>query len=133
MDMETARIAEQFSHGIGGPIALAMIAFSTVFIVLMALTLTIMAIRYLANATERKPSKPAGPGPKAQPAPPVPPAFTAAPASPDKNVTAAVIAAALAASGIGRPLTLRPLEVIGRGKPTAWKMAGRMDLLEGFE
>ena len=133
MDMETARIAEQFSHGIGGPIALALIAFSTVFTVLMALTLTIMAIRYLANATERKPSKPAGPGPKAQPAPPVPPAFTAAPASPDKNVTAAVIAAALAASGIGRPLTLRPLEVIGRGKPTAWKMAGRMDLLEGFE
>jgi len=133
MDMGTARIAEQFSHGIGGPIALALIAFSTVFTVLMALTLTIMAIRYLANATERKPSKPAGPGPKAQPAPPVPPAFTAAPASPDKNVTAAVIAAALAASGIGRPLTLRPLEVIGRGKPTAWKMAGRMDLLEGFE
>ncbi|HQL02099.1 MAG: hypothetical protein GYA82_08440 [Synergistaceae bacterium] len=132
MDMGTARIAEQFSHGIGGPIALALIAFSTVFTVLMALTLTIMAIRYLANVTERKPSKPAGPGPKASPAPPAPPASTAS-AGPDKNVTAAVIAAALAASGIGRPLTLRPLEVIGRGKPTAWKMAGRMDLLEGFE
>ena len=70
-----------------------------------------MAIRYLANVTERKPSKPAGPGPKASPAPPAPPASTAS-AGPDKNVTAAVIAAALAASGIGRPLTLRPLEVI---------------------
>ncbi|MGB4208780.1 MAG: OadG family transporter subunit [Thermovirgaceae bacterium] len=125
--METARIAEQFSHGIGGPIALALIAFSTVFIVLMALTLTIMAIRYLADVSERKPSKPAGPGPKASSAPPAPPA------GPDKNITAAVIAAALAASGIGRPLSLRPLEVMGRGKPTAWKMAGRMDLLEGFE
>ncbi|HPC75697.1 MAG TPA: OadG family protein [Synergistales bacterium] len=133
--METARIAEQFSHGIGGPIALSLIAFSTVFIVLVALTLTIMAIRYLAVVSERKPSKPEGPGPKtspAPPAPPAPPAFTP-PAGPDKNVTAAVIAAALAASGIGRPLSLRPLEVIGRGKPTAWKMAGRMDLLEGFE
>ena len=120
------RIAEQFSHG-SGPIALALIAFSTVFIVLMALTLTIMAIRYLADVSERKPSKPAGPGPKASSAPPAPPA------GPDKNITAAVIAAALAASGIGRPLSLRPLEVMGRGKPTAWKMAGRMDLLEGFE
>ena len=60
--METARIAEQFSHGIGGPIALSLIAFSTVFIVLVALTLTIMAIRYLAVVSERKPSKPEDPG-----------------------------------------------------------------------
>ncbi|HPK43050.1 MAG TPA: OadG family protein [Synergistales bacterium] len=130
--MEISRIAEQFSHGMGGPIALSLIAFSTVFIVLMALTLMIMAIRYLAALSERKPTKPAGPEQKPALAPTTPP-ISAAPSGTDKNVIAAVIASALAASGIGRPLTLRPLEVIGRGKPTAWKMAGRMDLLEGFE
>jgi Na+-transporting methylmalonyl-CoA/oxaloacetate decarboxylase gamma subunit len=130
--MEISRIAEQFSHGIGGPIALALIAFSTVFIVLMALTLTIMAIRYLAALSERKPATPAGPGQKSTPTPAAPP-VSAAPSGTDKNVIAAVIAAALAVSGGGKALSVRPLEVTGRGKSTAWKMAGRMDLLEGFE
>ena len=130
--MEISRIAEQFSHGIGGPIALALIAFSTVFIVLMALTFTIIAIRYLAAFSERKPTKPAGPEQKSTPASPTPP-VSAAPPGTDKNIVAAVIAAALAVSGGGKALSVRPLEVAGRGKSTAWKMAGRMDLLEGFE
>ncbi len=129
--MEISRIAEQFSHGIGGPIALALIAFSTVFIVLMALTFTIIAIRYLAAFSERKPTKPAGPEQKSTPTPTPP--VSAAPSGTDKNVVAAVIAAALAVSGGGKALSVRPLEVAGRGKSTAWKMAGRMDLLEGFE
>ncbi|HPJ48812.1 MAG TPA: OadG family protein, partial [Synergistales bacterium] len=67
--MELSHIADKFSHGIGGAIALAMIAFSVVFLVLIALTLIIMGTRYLADLSERKPMKPAGPEQKAVPAP----------------------------------------------------------------
>lgn len=130
--MELSHIADKFSHGTGGAIALAMIAFSVVFLVLIALTLIIMGTRYLADLSERKPMKPAGPEQKAAPAP-VAPSAPAAWEGGDKNVIAAVIAAAIAASSGGRATSIRPLAVTGRGKPSAWKTAGRMDLLEGFE
>lgn len=132
--MELSHIADKFSHGLGGALALAMIAFSVVFLVLMALTLIIMGTRYLADLSERRPAKPSGPGQQAAPVAATPaPTAPAAPAEGDKSVIAAVIAAAIAASGGGRATSIRPLTVTGRGKPSAWKTAGRMDLLEGFE
>jgi len=129
--MELSHIADKFSHGLGGALALAMIAFSVVFLVLIALTLIIMGTRYLADFSERRTSKISGPGQQATPVAKT--AVPAAPAEGDKNVIAVVIAAAIAASGGGRATSIRPLTVTGRGKPSAWKTAGRMDLLEGFE
>lgn len=132
--MELSHIADKFSHGLGGALALAMIAFSVVFLVLIALTLIIMGTRYLADFSERKTSKPSGPGQQTASVVATPtPSAPAAPAEGDKNVIAAVIAAAIAASGGGRAISVRPLTVTNRGKPSAWKTAGRMDLVEGFE
>lgn len=128
--MELSRIAERFSHGLGGAFALAMIAFSIVFLVLLALTFIIFATRYLAEMTERKKSSPStGQGKPSQ----APTAAPSVPAGTDKNVIAAVIAAAIAASGGGRATSIRPLNVKTRGMGSAWKTAGRMDLVEGFD
>jgi Na+-transporting methylmalonyl-CoA/oxaloacetate decarboxylase gamma subunit len=129
--MELSHIADKFSHGLGGAFALAMIAFSIVFLVLLALTFIIMGTRYLADFSEGKKQAPK--------APQVPQAADTSSAAPqastgaDRNVIAAVIAAAIAASGGGRTISVRPLTVSNRGKSSAWKTAGRMDLLEGFE
>lgn len=128
--MELSHIADKFSQGLGGAFALAAIAFSIVFMVLMALTFIIYATRYLADMTTRKTAPPAaGKGKPAQQS-------TAAPATSagtDRNVIAAVIAAAVAASGGGRTLSIRPLTVTSRGRSSSWKTAGRMDLVEGFD
>ena len=129
--MELSHIADKFSHGLGGAFALAMIAFSIVFLVLLALTFIIIGTRYLADLSEGKKQ-----APKAPQAPQTSAASTVvsqAPAGTDRNVIAAVIAAAIAASGGGRAVSVRPLTVSNRGKSSAWKTAGRMDLLEGFE
>ncbi|MDO9509272.1 MAG: OadG family protein [Thermovirgaceae bacterium] len=123
--MELSNISEKFSQGLGGAFALAMIAFSIVFLVLMALTFIIFATRYLANASGLKTTPPAPTQAK--------PTQSAAPAGTDKNIIAAVIAAAVAASGGGRATSIRPLSVTNRGKASPWKTAGRMDLVEGFD
>ncbi|GAB6280718.1 MAG: OadG family transporter subunit [Thermovirga sp.] len=128
--MELSHIANRFSEGLGGAFALATIAFSIVFIVLMALTFIIYATRYLADMSTRKTVPPtpvqAKPAQQSSVAP-------AASAGTDRNVIAAVIAAAIAASGGGRTTSIRPLTVNARGKGSAWKTAGRMDLVEGFD
>ncbi|HRV71318.1 MAG TPA: OadG family protein [Thermovirgaceae bacterium] len=129
--MELSHIADKFSHGLGGAFALAMIAFSIVFLVLMALTFIIMGTRYLADLSEGKKQTPKTP--QAQQAAATSGAAPQASAGTDRNVIAAVIAAAIAASGGGRAISVRPLTVSNRGKSSAWKTAGRMDLLEGFE
>ncbi|MDT8284956.1 MAG: OadG family protein [Thermovirgaceae bacterium] len=128
--MELSHIADKFSHGLGGAFALATIAFSIVFMVLMALTFIIYATRYLADMTSRRTTPPAPT--QAKPVQ-TSAAATAAPAGTDKSIIAAVIAAAVAASGGGRTLSIRPLTVTGRGKASPWKTAGRMDLIEGFD
>lgn len=128
--MELSHIADKFSHGMGGAFALATIAFSIVFMVLLSLTFIIFATRYLADMSERKttPPTPAKGKPAQQSA-----AAPAVSAGDDRNVIAAVIAAAVAASGGGRATSIRPLIVNSRGKGSAWKTAGRMDLIEGFD
>jgi len=128
--MELSHIADKFSQGMGGAFALAIIAFSIVFMVLMALTFIIYATRFLAQMTARKTAPPTpGQGKPAQQSAAVP----AASAGTDRNVIAAVIAAAVAASGGGRTLSIRPLSVTNRGRSSSWKTAGRMDLVEGFD
>lgn len=130
--MELSRIADKFSHGMGGAFALATIAFSIVFLVLLSLTFIIFATRYLAEFSDRKKTPPsAGQSKPAQQTAASPAAPAAAGA--DRNVIAAVIAAAVAASGGGRTLSIRPLSVTNRGRSSSWKTAGRMDLVEGFD
>jgi len=128
--MELSHIADKFSHGLGGAFALAMIAFSIVFLVLMALTFIIYATRFLANMSEGKPKSAAPVQAKQSPQSASAPAASA---GTDRNLIAAVIAAAVAASGGGRPTSIRPLTVSSRGKGSPWKTAGRLDLVEGFE
>lgn len=128
--MELSHIADKFSQGMGGAFALAAIAFSIVFMVLLALTFIIFATRFLAEMTARKKTPPSiGQKPPAQQSAAAP----AASAGADRNVIAAVIAAAVAASGGGRALSIRPLTVTNRGMASSWKTAGRMDLVEGFD
>lgn len=132
--MELSRLAERFSEGLGGAIALAFIAFSVVFMVLIGLTCIIFAVRYLAAALDRT-----GGGAPAAPkqAPPKPSPEKETPSgggSPDGALIAA-IAAAVAASGGGVVTAVRRVTPIGTaiGRGGNWKLAGRADLMEGMD
>jgi Na+-transporting methylmalonyl-CoA/oxaloacetate decarboxylase gamma subunit len=135
--MELTRLAERFSEGMGGAAALAFIAFSVVFLVLIGLTFIIFAVRYMAAVVERgkggsgpTPSKPQKAAPKPAPEKPA----TTGGASPDGTLIAA-IAAAVAASGGGVVTSVRKTTPIGRamGHGGNWKLAGRSELMEGMD
>jgi Na+-transporting methylmalonyl-CoA/oxaloacetate decarboxylase gamma subunit len=135
--MELTRLAERFSEGMGGAAALAFIAFSVVFLVLIGLTFIIFAVRYMAAVVERgkggsgpTPSKPQKAAPKRAPEKPA----TTGGASPDGTLIAA-IAAAVAASGGGVVTSVRKTTPIGRamGHGGNWKLAGRSELMEGMD
>ncbi|MFP4483193.1 MAG: OadG family transporter subunit [Thermovirgaceae bacterium] len=135
--MEITRLAERFSEGMGGAVALAFIAFSVVFMVLLGLTFIIFGVRYLAAAVERgkggsgpAPSKPKQATPK-----PAPEKTTqVGGASPDGALIAA-IAAAVAASGGGVVTAVRKVTPIGSavGRGGNWKLASRSELMEGMD
>jgi len=102
----SARIAEEMS-GIGGALTMSIIAFSVVFLVLGGLSGVIYAIKYMAQGLERKKSAPPSGGSAPAPSAPAPSApAPSAPASSSAPVTGAdgrlmaVLAAAVAASGI---------------------------------
>jgi len=135
--MELTRLAERFSEGMGGAAALAFIAFSVVFMVLIGLTFIIFGVRYLAAAVERgnggtgrAPSKPQKAVQK--PAPEKGP--SAGGASPDGALIAA-IAAAVAASGGGVVTAVRKTTPLGKavGHGGNWKLVGRSELMEGMD
>jgi Na+-transporting methylmalonyl-CoA/oxaloacetate decarboxylase gamma subunit len=135
--MELTRLAERFSEGMGGAAALAFIAFSVVFLVLIGLTFIIYAVRYMAAVVERGkggsgpvPSKPQKAAPKRAPEKPA----STGGASPDGALIAA-IAAAVAASGGGVVTAVRKATPIGRavGHGGNWKLAGRSELMEGMD
>jgi Na+-transporting methylmalonyl-CoA/oxaloacetate decarboxylase gamma subunit len=121
----------------GGAAALAFIAFSVVFLVLIGLTFIIFAVRYMAAVIERGtggsgpiPSKPQKAAPKPAPEKPA----STGGASPDGALIAA-IAAAVAASGGGVVTAVRKTTPIGRavGHGGNWKLAGRSELMEGMD
>jgi len=128
METQLSSIAQRFANGTGGALALAMIAFSVVFLVLGGLTLIIISVRYMAESIEKtlaakKQSAPAAKKPQA------PAAATPAPAKgAEEGVIAAVIAAAVAASGGGFVTSVRPSVAAPTQRSASWKMAGRMDL-----
>lgn len=96
----SARIAEEMS-GVGGALTMSIIAFSVVFLVLGGLSGVIYAIKYMAQGLERKKNAPpagSAPRPAAVPASVAP--ARQSPAGGDGRLMA-VLAAAVAASGIG--------------------------------
>jgi len=135
--MGMTTFAERFSHGISGAVALAAIAFSVVFLVLIGLTLIIYAVRFIAAGKKEQPAgkgggtaKPAASAPSAPAAPKV-----ANVAAKDEEI-AAVIAAAIAASCGGVVTSIRRSAPVGTGRmkaAKAWKLAARMELSEGLE
>lgn len=97
----SARIAEEMS-GIGGALTMSIIAFSVVFLVLGGLSGVIYAIKYMAQGLERKKSAPPSGGSAPAPSAPAPASVSASPApvaGADGRLMA-VLAAAVAASGI---------------------------------
>ncbi len=135
--MELARLAERFSQGIGGAAALAFIAFSVVFLVLIGLTFIIFAVRYLAAVVEGGKSGSGSAPSKSKQAPPKPAPQKAAPAgdgSPDGALIAA-LAAAVADSGGGVVTAVRKVTPIGKaiGRGGNWKLASRTELMEGMD
>ena len=105
----SARIAEEMS-GVGGALTMSIIAFSVVFLVLGGLSGVIYAIKYMAQGLERKKSAPPSGG--SAPASPASPASTTASSAPVSGADGrlmAVLAAAVAATGIaGRIVGVTP-------------------------
>ena len=129
----SARIAEEMS-GVGGALTMSIIAFSVVFLVLGGLSGVIYAIKYIAQGLERKKNAPpagnvaAGNAAATAPVAAAPAAQTGA----DGRLMA-VLAAAVAASGIvGRIVGVAPAEG-SRTRParsSGWRSAA---LAEGIQ
>ena len=102
----SARIAEEMS-GVGGALTMSIIAFSVVFLVLGGLSGVIYAIKYMAQGLERKKSAPPSGG--SAPASPASPTSSSAPVTGADGRLMAVLAAAVAATGIaGRIVGVTP-------------------------
>ncbi len=95
----SARIAEEMS-GIGGALTMSIIAFSVVFLVLGGLSGVIYAIKYMAQGLERKKSAPPSGGSAPAPSAPASVSASPAPVAGADGRLMAVLAAAVAASGI---------------------------------
>jgi hypothetical protein len=133
-------MGNQFANGIGGALSLALIAFSTVFLVLGGLTLIIFCVQYLAAIGEggkKKKTPPSG-GAPARPAP----AAVPAPASPEQakgsnaegSRLAAVISAAILAS-TGRAVRIKSITPAGRHKGTiggGWRASALLENSQGM-
>ena len=104
----SARIAEEMS-GVGGALTMSIIAFSVVFLVLGGLSGVIYAIKYMAQGLERKKSAPPSGGSAPAPASPASTTASSAPVSGADGRLMAVLAAAVAATGIaGRIVGVTP-------------------------
>lgn len=125
----SARIAEEMS-GVGGALTMSIIAFSVVFLVLGGLSGVIYAIKYIAQGLERKKNAPpAGSPPSASSVPEV---VAGSQAATDGRLMA-VLAAAVAASGIvGRIVGVAPAEG-SRTRPARSSGWGSAALAEGIQ
>lgn len=130
-------LVSRFEGGVSGALLLSIIAFSTVFIVLVGLTFVIYCVRFLAvfrkGADQGDRSLTPTPAPQVPPVP-VP---TQQPQAPQEEGAAeeelvAVIAAAIAAStGAEAPrVTVAPAAV---NKLNLWRAAARAEQMEGLE
>lgn len=131
---ESVRTLASSFEGIGGALALSVIAFSVVFLVLAGLTLVIFAMRYVTRfASKAGTAKTAAAPVKAKTAAPAA-APVAAPAAADDDELIAVIAAAIAAQS-GAAVAIKNIvpagtHLIGEGVD-GWIACGRIEALQG--
>lgn len=133
-------MGNQFANGIGGALSLALIAFSTVFLVLGGLTLIIFCVQYLAAIGERGRKKtppsggaPASKAPAAAPAAPAPREQARA-GSAEGSRLAAVISAAILAS-TGRAVRIKSITPAGRPQGTmggGWRASALLENSQGM-
>ena len=125
-------IASNFT-GFSGGFLMSIIAFSTVFLVILGLMLMMMGLKAFATSVERsekaKEAAKAAPAPAASSAPSAP---TAAVAAVDDGELIAVITAAVSAmcGRAARVVSFAP--VAAAGGSSAWKMTGILQNTEGF-
>jgi len=125
-------MASHFANGVGGALSLAFIAFSTVFLVLGALTLIITGVRYLSLIGEKK--TPAPVQPKASAPSASSKASAPVPASGDQGKVIAAIAGAILACGGGMQVkSIRPLGKAGIQPGSLWKQAALMEGLQKLD
>lgn len=132
----TGSVSAYFT-GVKGGLVMSMIAFSIVFLVIMALMLMMVATKYLAATIDGGKGKDSGN--KAGSAAPQAPASPSAPAkavavqSGDEGELMAVISAAIAATlgSVARVIAFSP--VVKAPVATSWKFVARMSNSEGFQ
>ncbi len=125
-------------EGMGGAMALSLIAFSIVFLVLASLTLVIFAMRYITKLGGHAAEEPA-PVAKKAPAPvvaapaPKPAPVAVAPVSADEELVAVIAAAIAAHTGTMMAVTSVVPSVAQAFAPAAdaWVAAGRVEGLQG--
>jgi len=129
--MTESAISAHFT-GVGGGLVMSMIAFSIVFIVIMGLMFTMMAMKHVCRAIDGCKKAPAS-APAAPSAPSTPVAkAVAAPASEDDGELMAVISAAITAmcGSAARVVSFAPAKApVG----SSWKFIGRIQNAEGFQ
>lgn len=129
--MTESAIAAHFT-GVGGGLVMSMIAFSIVFIVIMGLMFTMMAMKHVCKAIDGCKKAPTS-APAAPSAPSTPVAkAVAAPASEDDGELMAVISAAIAAmcGSAARVVSFAPVKAPAG---SSWKFIGRVQNAEGFQ
>ena len=130
-------IHEHFVGPMGG-ILMSLIAFSIVFLVILGLMLVMFATKKLAQGVDaaakaKSAAQPdaSAPAAKAVAVAPAPAASIGAPTE-DGELVAVIAAAIAAACGRAVAVTgIRPVLPAGGALASSWKMAGRMEQLEG--
>ena len=130
-------IHEHFVGPVGG-VLMSMIAFSIVFLVILGLMLVMFATKMLAHSLDaaakaKSAATPdaSAPGAKAVAVAPQTPVAVTGPAE-DGELVAVIAAAIAAACGRAVAVTgIRPVLPAGGALASSWKMAGRMEQLEG--
>lgn len=131
--MTQSAIAEHFT-GVGGGLVMSMIAFSIVFIVIMGLMFTMMAMKHVCKAIDGCKKAPAAPAAPSAPSAPSAPASKAVAVSTaeDDGELLAVISAAIAAmcGSAARVVSFAPVKAPAG---SSWKFIGRFQNAEGFQ
>lgn len=127
--------------GVKGGLVMSMIAFSIVFLVIIGLMLTMIAIKYLAAAIETgnsgkgngKGGKTSAPVQQQTASSPSAPAQAVAVQAEDEGELMAVISAAITAmcGSAARVIAFSP--VVKAPVATSWKFVARMSNTEGFQ
>lgn len=128
--MTESAIAAHFT-GVGGGLVMSMIAFSIVFIVIMGLMFTMMAMKHVCKAIDGCKKAPAAPAATSAPAAPASKAVAVS-SSEDDGELLAVISAAIAAmcGSAARVVSFAPVKAPAG---SSWKFIGRIQNAEGFQ